>query len=232
LRILVVEDSLTMRRIIIDALRAMGATDVVEAPSAEQGYETLCNTSGIGLVLLDFHLPGMSGLDLLRMLRQNQDTAHVPVVMVTSVSEKPSVIAALRAGARDFIVKPFTHNVFKKKIGPLLDAPPDAAAESAGRLVGSLGQTSPLEVIQLISMTKKTGVLELQSPHGTYSMHFRDGQIQHAAGPQSQGEDAVGAAAALSEGVFTFKTEAAAHPVTVRRSTEMLMLDALNKPAR
>jgi two-component system chemotaxis response regulator CheY len=230
-RVLVVDDSMTMRRIVIDAVRAFSDADILEAESAEDALDILVRTPGIGLMLLDFHLPGMSGLDLLQKMRQDPKTASVPVVMVTSEREKAYVISALRAGAKNYIVKPFTQQVFKKKVGPHLDAPVDAAAQPTGRLVGSLGQTSPLEVIQLISMTKKSGVLEFEGQGQKYEIHFKAGQIQHASGGGATGEKAVAGAAALVDGVFTFRAEEVEHPITVRRSTEMIMLEAMGRPA-
>ena len=233
MRVLVVDDSMTMRRLVIDAIRSFSNAEIVEAGSAEEARDAIAQGPEIGLVLLDLHLPGMSGIEFLCKMRQDTRTAHIPVVMVTSEREKAHVIAALRAGARNYIVKPFTQQLFRKKVGPLLDAPPEAAGQSTGRLVGSIGQTSPLEVIQLIAMTKKTGVLEFKSGDRTFEIHFKHGQIEHATGPDGlAGEDAVGGAAELTDGVFTFRTETADHPVTIRRSTEMIMLEAFSKPPR
>jgi hypothetical protein len=80
-------------------------------------------------------------------------------------------------------------------------------------------------------MTKKTGVLEFESQGQRFEIFFNSGKIEHATSPEGAGEEAVAGAAALSEGVFTFKTDAPQHPVTVRRSTEMIMLKTLSKPA-
>ena len=156
--------------------------------------------------------------------------AKIPVVMVTTEREKSSVISALRAGASNYIVKPFTHQLVRKKVGPILDAPEDAPDDTAGGLVGSLGQTSPWEVIQLIAMTKKTGVLKFMGEGREYQVFFSNGQIQHASGGGATGEDAVAAATGLREGTFTFNSDESEHPVTVRRSTEILMLNAFSNP--
>jgi len=228
MRVLVVEDSMTMRRIVIDSLRAFPDVEAVEAESGEKALQMLRDDPKIGLVLLDWHLPGMSGLDVVRRMRQDGRLASVPAVMVTSERTKANVIAALRAGVMNYIVKPFTQQVFRKKIGPLVtkSEPEAQGARPAGSLVGQLAQTSPLEVVQLISMTKKTGVLELDGSCGRFAIFFRNGQLDHAEGEGLSGEEAFNAAVVLTDGVFTFRTEVPAHPPTIRRTTEMIVLEA------
>jgi len=226
--VLVVDDSMTMRRIMIDALRSFAEARVHEAASAEEALEFL-RASGADLVLLDWHLPGMSGLDLIVKMQADARLARIPVVMVTSEREKANVIAALRAGARNYIVKPFTQPVFRKKVGPFLEAGGRALEETRGRLVGNLAQTSPLEVVQLISMTRKTGVLEMEGSGGRFSLYFENGNLVHAEGGETSGEEAFAACAALSDGTFTFKAEAPAHPISVRRPTNVILLEQLSK---
>ena len=237
--VLVVDDSITMRRIIIDSLRPMagGDIDVIEAGSGEEALEVMRATPGAGLVLLEWHLPGVSGLEVIEAAQADPELASVPMVMVTTEREKQNVITALRTGAKNYIVKPFKQAVFRKKVGPFLKAPDERKPERpAGSLAGNLSQTSPLEVVQLISMTRKTGVLRFESPEGAFALHFRDGQITHAeAAPEkgrvTTGEEAVSAAAAISDGSFTFLIEPTPHPVTVRRSTDVILLEQLSKGA-
>ena len=234
MRILLVDDSMTMRRIVIDSLRSITDADVIEVDSGEEALDVLRTTPDVGLVLLDWHLPGMSGLDVIRAGQADPDLADVPMVMVTAERDKENVIAALRAGAKNYIVKPFAQAVFRKKVGPFLEERRKESARPAGGLVGSLSQTSPLEVIQLISITNKTGTLRFQSPEGAYALHFEQGQIAHAeAAPEkgkvTTGEEAVSAATAISGGSFTFVADAAPHPVTVHRSTDMILLEQVSR---
>lgn len=225
MRVLVVDDSMIMRRVIIDALRSFSDAEVVETGTGEEAL-AIMRDSPVDLVLLDWYLPGMSGIDVLKRAQADAALARSPVVMVTSERGKPNVIAALRAGARNYIVKPFTQQVFHKKVAPFLEGRPRKARAPPGRLAGSLEQTSPLEVVQLISITKKTGVLEFASPRGRFRFFFKNGQLDHAEGEGLAGEEAVGAATALSEGRFIFRTELPAHRVTIRRATDMIMLEA------
>ncbi len=229
MRVLVVEDSMTMRRIVIDSLRAFGEVEPVEAESAEHALDLLSTGPSIGLILLDWHLPGMSGLDFVKKAQADQKLAAIPVVMVTSERTKANVIAALRAGAKNYIVKPFTQQLFRAKLGPIIQkyaARPEEGARTTGSLVGKLGQTSPLEVVQLISMTKKTGLLEMDGPGGRYALYFKGGRLEHVEGEGLEGEEAFSAAASLADGVFSFHSKVPEHVTTIRRSTEMMVLDA------
>ncbi len=225
---------MTMRRIVIDSLRSITDADVIEVGTAEEALEVLRATPDVRLVLLDWYLPGMSGLDMIRATQAEPALADIPAIMVTSEREKQNVIAALRTGAKNYIVKPFTQAVFRKKVGPFLEAREQGPPRPAGGLAGSLSQTSPIEVVQLISITKKTGVLRFQSPEGAYALHFDGGQIVHAeAAPEkgrvTTGEAAVSAAAVISGGSFTFIVDATPHPVTVHRSTDAILLEQVSK---
>jgi two-component system chemotaxis response regulator CheY len=232
MRVLVVEDSMTMRRIVIDSLKIFPGVEPVEAESGEEAMKILASGPRMDLVLLDWHLPGMSGLDVLAKMQADEKLADVPVVMVTSERTKANVIAALRGGARNYIVKPFTQQLFRKKLAPLIQertGEADAAQRATGSLVGRLGQTSPLEVVQLISATRKTGLLELEGPGGRFRLFFRNGQLDHAEGGGLAGELAFRAAAALADGTFAFHKALPEHTSTIRRPTEIIVLDAFRR---
>ncbi len=237
MRVLIVDDSMIMRRVIIDALRSFSDAEVVESGSAEEALEVMRSPEGAGidLVLLDWYLPGISGLEALRLMQSDPRLGKVPVVMVTSERAKANVIAALRTGAKNYIVKPFQNQVFRKKVGPFLKREAEEpASRTSGSLTGSLAQTSPLEVIQLISMTKKSGVLVFEGAggRGKYSIYFKRGQISHAEGEGVTGEDAVLVASGLADGQFTFRAtepDKTTQIVSVRRSTDMIMLDAFKQ---
>jgi len=248
MRVLVVDDSMIMRRVVMDALRSFSDADVVESGSAEEALDIMRSVDGpsIDLVLMDWYLPGMSGLEALRLMMGDPQLAKIPVVMVTSERAKANVIAALRTGAKNYIVKPFQKQIFRKKVEPFLEkqeaeeeeakeeSPPGLPGETTGSLAGSLAQTSPLEVIQLISMTKKSGVLVFEGAggRGNYSLYFKKGQIAHAEGEGVSGEDAVLVASGLTDGEFTFNATApdrTTQVVSIRRSTDMIMLDAFKQ---
>jgi two-component system, chemotaxis family, chemotaxis protein CheY len=119
MRILVVDDSTTMRRIIANSLKAAGYDDIVEAGDGAQALETM---DGVGLVLTDWNMPNMDGLTLVKTLRADPAKAGLPIIMVTSEGAREEVMEALSAGVNDYIVKPFTKDVLAAKVKGYLDA--------------------------------------------------------------------------------------------------------------
>ena len=112
MKFLVVDDSATMRRIVINSLQRIGYTDVVEA---EDGLEALERFDpSIGCVITDWNMPRMTGIDFTRKIR-SQNSA-VPILMVTTRSVKDYIVTAVEAGVNNYIVKPFTPQVLKEKI--------------------------------------------------------------------------------------------------------------------
>jgi two-component system chemotaxis response regulator CheY len=120
MKFLVVDDSATMRRIVVNSLQRIGFTDVVEAAD---GIEALKAYDGsVGFVITDWNMPNMSGIDFARALRARPDGTSVPVLMVTTRSVKEDIVAAIDAGVSNYIVKPFTPQVLKEKIDQLVGA--------------------------------------------------------------------------------------------------------------
>ena len=116
-QVLVVDDFATMRRIIIACLKEAGYTNVVEAEDSKKGYLVAENLAdSITMIVSDWNMPNMDGLDMLRALKANPKTAHIPVLMVTAEAKKENIIAAAQAGASSYIVKPFTPETLADKI--------------------------------------------------------------------------------------------------------------------
>jgi two-component system, chemotaxis family, chemotaxis protein CheY len=112
-KILVADDSGTMRKIIIRTLNGLGIKDVSEAADGEEALVHF-QRGGYDLVLTDWNMPNKTGLELVRDIRQT-DTA-VPVVMVTTEGEKRRVVEAIQAGISDYLLKPFTADDLKEKL--------------------------------------------------------------------------------------------------------------------
>lgn len=114
MKCLVVDDSATMRRIVVNALKTIGWNDLVEAGD---GQEALSKCDGsIELVITDWNMPVMGGLDMVRALRANPATAKLPILMVTTRSVKEDILQAVEAGVNGYVLKPFTPQVLKEKI--------------------------------------------------------------------------------------------------------------------
>ena len=125
MKFLVVDDSATMRRIIINSLQRIGFAECVEAADGQEALAAY--GPSVGFVITDWNMPNMSGVDFVRSLRARDDGAAVPVIMVTTRSVREDIIAAAQAGVNNYVVKPFTPQVLKEKIDQVLGALQGAA---------------------------------------------------------------------------------------------------------
>lgn len=113
MKILVVDDSVTMRRIIINSLKSSGFDNIVEA---EHGIEGLSNMEGVELVLTDWNMPEMDGLTFVKELRASPIYKDIPIIMITTEGSKSEVIEALKQGVNNYVVKPFTKETLIEKV--------------------------------------------------------------------------------------------------------------------
>jgi len=118
MKFLVVDDSVTMRRIIINSLHRIGYTDCVEAGDGVEALERF--SPEIDFVITDWNMPNMGGLDFVKALRERPDGATIPILMVTARSIREDIRAAAEAGVNNYVVKPFTPQVLKEKIDQVL----------------------------------------------------------------------------------------------------------------
>jgi two-component system chemotaxis response regulator CheY len=126
MRILVIDDSATMRRIIRSHLTTMGCVDVIEAHDGESALARLAGEA-VDLVITDWAMPSMSGPDLVRAIRSSPTHGKLPVLMITGIGQKEDIVQAIEAGVNGYIVKPFAPQTLKEKIQELVG---DVAAKS------------------------------------------------------------------------------------------------------
>lgn len=117
MKILTVDDSTTMRRIIAHHLDSAGFSEVLEASN---GQEALNLIHQVDLVLLDWNMPVMDGLSFVKEVRADPRLKSIPIIMVTSESGKAEVLEALKNGVNDYIVKPFTPQILLAKVKSLV----------------------------------------------------------------------------------------------------------------
>ncbi|MBI5468344.1 MAG: chemotaxis response regulator CheY [Deltaproteobacteria bacterium] len=120
MKILVVDDFSTMRRIIKNILREIGYNNVDEADDGSTALEKL-KAGSFDFVVTDWNMPNMPGIDLLKAIRQDEKLKHTPVLMVTAEAAKENVVTAVQAGVNNYIVKPFTAAALKERIDLILD---------------------------------------------------------------------------------------------------------------
>ena len=114
---MLVDDSTTMRRIQENQLAQLGVKDVVHAENGQDALDKLPASMPVDVMLLDWNMPVLDGLECLKAVRSDVTYKGVKVIMCTSESEKSRVLEALKTGANNYIVKPFTPEALKEKIG-------------------------------------------------------------------------------------------------------------------
>ena len=119
MKILIVDDFSTMRRIIKNLLRDLGFTNTAEADDGTTALPML-KSGSFDFLVTDWNMPGMSGIDLLRTVRADERLKHLPVLMVTAEARKEDIVTAAQAGASGYIVKPFTKATLEEKLGKIL----------------------------------------------------------------------------------------------------------------
>jgi len=116
MKILVVDDFPTMRRIVKTLLRQLGYTNIIEAEDGELAYKLLKATPDVEFIVSDWNMPNMTGLELLKTVRADDNIKHLPFLMVTAEAEKENIIEAVKSGVSNYVVKPFTAATLKEKM--------------------------------------------------------------------------------------------------------------------
>lgn len=119
MKILVVDDFPTMRRIVKTLLRQNGYSNFVEAEDGEQAYGILKSTMDIEFIVSDWNMPNMTGIEFLKVVRADPKFKHLPFLMVTAEAEKENIIEAVKSGVSNYVVKPFTGATLAEKLAKI-----------------------------------------------------------------------------------------------------------------
>ncbi len=120
MKVLIVDDSQIMRKIITGVLKKLKVNDILEAVNGQEAVTKVSENEDIGLVLMDWNMPMMNGLDAVKQIRASG--SKVPIVMCTTEAEKERVLEAVKAGSNDYLVKPFNPKDIQNKLGKFLAA--------------------------------------------------------------------------------------------------------------
>jgi two-component system chemotaxis response regulator CheY len=116
-RVLIIDDMMTMRKIVGKVCRELGFTDITEASDGALGWQAISSAERpFGIVISDWNMPNCTGLDLLKRVRGDKRFAHLPFLLVTAESEKHQIVEALKSGVSSYIVKPFNPETLKEKL--------------------------------------------------------------------------------------------------------------------
>jgi len=193
--VLVVDDSKMIRQLLAHELTDLGVNQVLEAESAEQAEAVLKICFNVDLILTDWHMPGMSGLDLLKKLKANPRFNSTPIVMTTSEAAGENVVAAIQAGATNYLIKPFGRKQLVEKIGPYIKAAKVNASSSSGGLfsvsqAGNLSEAELGNMVQFLIQSGKTGRCELECGSCTACIYFTAGKVSGAVHQQLKRDEA------------------------------------------
>ncbi len=120
MKILVVDDFATMRRIVKNLLRELGFSNTHEADDGATAWPMLKN-GDFEFVVTDWNMPQMQGIDLLKAIRADENLKHIPVLMVTAEAKREQIVAAAQAGVNGYIIKPFNAATLKEKLDKIFE---------------------------------------------------------------------------------------------------------------
>ncbi|TMM44928.1 chemotaxis response regulator CheY [Colwellia ponticola] len=120
MKVLVVDDFSTMRRIVKNLLRDLGFTNIQEADDGSTALPML-QGGDFDFVVTDWNMPGMQGIDLLKAIRADAKLSHIPVLLITAEAKKEQIVMAAQAGVNGYIVKPFTAATLKNKLDKIFE---------------------------------------------------------------------------------------------------------------
>lgn len=120
MRVLIVDDFSTMRRIIKNILRQLGFNNILEADDGTSAWDVL-NKDQIDFIISDWNMPQMTGIELLRKVRASEEFADLPFLMVTAEAQQENIIEAVQAKVSNYIVKPFTAETLGQKINKIFE---------------------------------------------------------------------------------------------------------------
>jgi len=122
LKFLVVDDSVTMKRIVLNSRKGIGYSQFLEAGDGKEALDVLNSDDSINFVITDWNMPNVSGLELVKNIRANDKYGDLPILMVTTRGVKEDIIEALNAKVNNYVIKPFTPAVLKEKIEQILSS--------------------------------------------------------------------------------------------------------------
>jgi two-component system, chemotaxis family, chemotaxis protein CheY len=233
--VLIVDDSRMIRQLLSFALQELGVSELLEAESADKALCMLKFCPDVDLILTDWHMPGMSGLEFVTTLRASDRFATVPIIMSTSESHGDNVVAALRAGVSNYVIKPFDRMQLADKVGPYIRAGRPTSAASSSNLPG-VSQSGVLKpgdlanVLQFFIQSRKTGCCELLGGTLRASIFYDGGKVIAAQADSAGGDEAFFQCFQIQFSRYVFHDQndtLVPENCRIQRSTPALLLEAV-----
>ncbi len=223
-KILIADDNPSVLKLMQIILKKQGYS-IVTAENGEKAFE-LANEIKPDLIISDMMMPQMDGLELCWMIRENSDIPTVPFIFLTSFKDEETEIKGFRAGADKFLNKPIERKELLRAVEELLTRHDRlVAASGADAISGELKDLSIVEVVQMMNLNKKSGVLHI---HGNIEgkIYLKDGQIHAAVCGDKTGEEAIYALVEKATGKFNFEITDVNEERNVNMSTMNVIMEA------
>ncbi len=226
-KILIVDDNKTVRTLLSINLKKAKYV-VIEANNGVEGLE-IVNEQLPDLVISDILMPQMDGFEFCRQVRETSRVPMVPFMFLTSIDQVATELRGLRTGADDYLIK---SNIKKEeligKVKTMLNKASEikqVEQEIQDGLYGKFSDLSLVDVLQLLIMNKKTGILTITRDGDKAELFFDDGKVLHAEYKQFVGEEAVYNLGEWKDGVFRFETTAVAVTPTIHTATMNVLME-------
>ncbi len=230
-KVLLADDNSAILRILQSALHGLGC----EVTTAGDGADALLKTRELkpDLVVSDFNMPIMDGVQLYRKLQEYPEHRDVPFVLLATRQELDQRVRANELVPDERIEKPFFAGEAKQRLKSILSRIQQHRLERMpaedGVIGGRLADMSPVDLIQALEIGRKTGALTLERQGETVVIFLREGQVYHAALGSAQGEAVVYQALAWSDGDFKIRFGAESKERTVQTSTQGLLMEGMRQ---
>ena len=227
-KLLIVDDNPNVLKLLKISLSKAGY-DIVEAENGEVALE-VANREKPDLIVSDIMMPKMDGIELCWMIRENSDITLVPFIFLTSFEDPETEIRGFRAGADEYLHKPIDRKELLSRVETLLERSGklktiEEKSETPKGFSGDLGDLSIVELVQMLNLNKKTGILHINGEKSG-KIYLKDGQLFSAEFDGKVGEEAVYGMVAMDSGTFNFDITDFDEEQTVKNSTMNVIMEA------
>lgn len=227
-KILIVDDNPNVLKLLNISLSKADYT-IVEAENGEVAFE-VANKEIPDLIISDIMMPQMDGIELCWMIRENSKVPLVPFIFLTSFDDSEMEIRGFRAGADEYLNKPIDRKELLERVSDLLDRTQklktiENKTESKKAFAGDLKDLSIVELVQMLNLNKKSGVLKINSTVKG-EIYLKGGQLIGAKCGNLEGEEAVYEMVTYDEGAFNFEVSDKENPTNIKSGTMNVIMEA------
>jgi len=227
-KILIVDDNPSVLKLLNISLSKAGY-NIVEADNGETAFE-VANKEYPDLIISDIMMPQMDGIELCWMIRENSEIPIVPFIFLTSFDDSEMEIRGFRAGADEYLSKPIDRKELLERVEELLERTGklktiEDTTESKKAFSGDLNDLSIVELVQMLNLNKKSGILRIDADIQG-EIYLKNGQLFGARTADKEGEEAIYSLVTLSKGNFNFELSDKEVDQNIKNSTMNVIMEA------